>query len=479
LKKAVDPKKSEKTVRALGLESLQRFVRLCWHILEPKTVYTDNWHIKTICEHLEAVARGEIQNLLVNIPPRCMKSLLISVYFPVWQWLKNPGHRFLCASYAQTLSTRDAVKARRLIQSPYFQRHWGRYVQMQPDQNTKNRYDTKQSGYRIATSVGGLGTGEGGDTIIVDDPHNTQGALSEVKRLDCITWWDETMSTRLNDAKTGSKIVVMQRLHEHDLTGHILKREPEEWVHLCLPMRYEGGERDIRKKHGQLLWPEKFPEKEVKKLETRLGIYGTASQLQMRPGARGGNMLNVSKIKYYDDTKKWPEDIQFMRVIDFAHSEKQRIKHDPDFTSATLVGFKQIDGLWNMYVKHVFRTQAAVTKRDRALAGLIGNDEPSVHVLLERTTDSLDACDQWKEKLWGKRIVEEWKPKIDKIVRASHLEPIFDAGNVHVLKGEWVREWVDEVQVFPAGSHDDMVDNLGAGFCYTIDGVNKIEFTVL
>ena len=460
----VNAGKAEKTITALGIKKFWSFVRFCWHVLEPKTEYVDNWHIETICDHLEAVGRGEIKNLLVNIPPRCMKSLLISVFFPVWQWLSNPGHRFLCASYAQTLSTRDAVKARRLIQSPFFQQHWGQYVQMQPDQNTKNRYDTKHGGYRIATSVGGIGTGEGGDTIIVDDPHNTQGALSEVKRDDCIVWWDETMSTRLNDAKTGSKIVVMQRLHESDLTGHILKQEPEEWVHLCLPMRYEGGELDERKKHNELLWPSKFPEKEVKKLEIRLGIYGTASQLQMRPGARGGNMLNVSNIKYYDDTNKWPDDIQFVRAIDFAHSEKQRSKPDPDFTSATLVGFKKIKDAWNMYVKHVWRTQSATTKRDKALAGLIGNDDYCVHVLLERTTDSLDACDQWKDRLHGKRIVNEWTPKIDKIARASRLEPLFDAGNVHVLKGVWVHDWVDEVQVFPAGSHDDQVDNLGAAF---------------
>ena len=458
--------KVQNTITALGLSSLQSFVRLCWHVLEPKTSYADNWHIETICDHLEAVGRGEIQNLLVNIPPRCMKSLLISVFFPVWQWLKNPGHRFLCASYAQTLSTRDAVKARRLIQSPFFQTHWSKYVQMQGDQNTKNRYDTKHGGYRIATSVGGIGTGEGGDTIIVDDPHNTQGALSEVKRADCITWWDETMSTRLNDARTGSKIVVMQRLHENDLTGHILKQEPEEWVHLCLPMRYEGGISDPRKKHDELLWSEKFPEKEVKKLETRLGIYGTASQLQMRPGARGGNMLNVSNIKYYDSVSEWPDDLQFMRVVDFAHSEKQRIKSDPDFTSATLLSFKNINDVWNLYMKHVWRTQSAVTKRDNALSNVIMSDDQSVHVLLERTTDSLDACDQWKERLHGKRIVNEWTPKIDKIVRASHLEPIFDAGNVHVLKGEWVQAWVDEVQVFPAGSHDDQVDNIGAAYCF-------------
>jgi len=452
--------KQESTIKALGENSLWSFVRLCWHVLEPKTKYVDNWHIEKICESLEAVSRGEIQNLLINIPPRCMKSLLVSVFWPVWQWLHNPGHRFLCASYAQSLSTRDAVKARRLIQSPYFQKYWGDRVQMQEDQNTKNRYDTKQMGYRLATSVGGLGTGEGGDTIIVDDPHNTQGALSERKREETITWWDETMSTRLNDAKTGSKIVVMQRLHEQDLAGHILQQEPGEWYHLCLPMRYEGGADDQRTEDGALLWPEKFPEKEIAKLEIRLGSYGAASQLQMRPGARGGNILNISNVKVYESCKDFPRNLRWLRVVDFAHSKKQRTGHDPDYTSATLLAYKDNQ----LYVRHVFRTRSAVTERDAMLHGIIDGDPKGTYLVLERTTDSLDACEQYKEKYQGYRIVKEFSPKNDKVIRASWLEPLFDAGHVHAVQGEWLQAWFDELRVFPAGAHDDQVDNLTAGY---------------
>lgn len=446
-------------IRELGYNSFYDFVQLCWRVLEPKTVFIENWHIQKICECLEMVSTGKIQNLLINIPPRCMKSLLVSVFWPVWQWLRNPGHRFLCASYAQTLSTRDAVKARRLLNSPFFIKHFGDIVKLHDDQNTKNRYDNTKMGYRIATSVGGIGTGEGGDTIIVDDPHNTQGALSERKREECIIWWDETMSTRLNDAKTGSKIVVMQRLHEQDLTGHILQQEPGEWFHLCLPMRYEGGENDERKNDGELLWPAKFPEAEIKKLEIRLGNYGTAAQLQMRPGPRGGNILNVDNVQIYDTMKTWPR-MKWMRVVDFAHSKKQRTGHDPDYTSATLMAIYEN----NLYVRHVFRTRAAVTERDKQLDSVIATDPPGTYLVLERTTDSLDACEQFKERYRGARIVKEYTPKADKVVRASWLEPLFDAGNVHVLSGEWLVNWMDELRAFPAASHDDMVDNLTAGF---------------
>jgi hypothetical protein len=230
----------QQTERKAAAEShLRDFVRQAWHVLEPATPYVHGWHLDAISEHLEAVSRGWIRKLIINIPPRHMKSLSVSVFWPCWDWLQRPDRRYIYSSYAQRLSTRDSLKCRRLILSPWYQSHWGGLFQLTGDQNEKTRFENDKTGYRLATSVDGSNTGEGGDFIVADDPHNVRERESDIQRENVITWWDEVMSTRLNDPKTGARVVVMQRMHERDLSGHLL--EQGGWEHLCLPARYEAA----------------------------------------------------------------------------------------------------------------------------------------------------------------------------------------------------------------------------------------------
>jgi len=219
-------------------ESLHQFVQKAWHVVEPATEYIDGWHIKAICDHLAAVSDGRIRDLLINIPPRHMKSLTVAVFWPCWVWTTRPGTRWLFSSYAQQLSTRDSVKCRRLIQSPWYRSNWGDAFTLTPDQNQKDRFENSRGGHRLATSVDGSNTGEGADIIVCDDPHNTREARSELRRENVRIWWDEVMSTRLNNPNTGARVIVMQRLHEADLAGHVLAKGGYE--HLCLPAYYEG-----------------------------------------------------------------------------------------------------------------------------------------------------------------------------------------------------------------------------------------------
>ena len=157
--------KSSKATKAAE-RSLVEYVRQAWDVLEPATDYIHGWHVEVICEHLEAVTRGEIKNLIINVPPGCMKSLLVSVMWPTWDWIAHPHRRYLTASYAQTLSTRDALKSRRLLQSQWYQERWGDRFALTSDQNQKTRYDNDRSGFRVALSVGGAVTGERGDVRI-------------------------------------------------------------------------------------------------------------------------------------------------------------------------------------------------------------------------------------------------------------------------------------------------------------------------
>ena len=224
-----------------ALRSLREFVRQTWVIVEPSTPFVPGWHIDAIIEHLEAVTCGQIRNLLINVPPRHMKSLLVSVLWPAWEWIVHPERRWLCSSYAASLSIRDSTKCRRLIESPWYRRFWEDRFALTTDQNTKSRFDNDRSGYRIATSVGGAATGEGGDRIVCDDPHNVQEAESDSIRNGTTSWYDVVMSTRVNDPRTAAKVVVMQRCHQRDLSGHLLAQGG--WDLLCLPAEYEGPTR--------------------------------------------------------------------------------------------------------------------------------------------------------------------------------------------------------------------------------------------
>ena len=256
--------------------SLWEFTRQMWPWVDPSH-FRDAWHIGAICELLEAVSAGEIRRLLINIPPRCSKSSIVSVMWPAWSWIKRPELSFMASSYAQSLSTRDSVKCRRVIDSPPYKQRWGDRFKLTSDQNTKIRFDNDKHGYRLATSVGGALTGEGASCIVVDDPINVVEASSETVRRATLEWWDESMSTRLNDPETGAYVIIMQRCHHQDLSGHVLEKGG--WEHLCLPARYEQNHphvsaRDRRSADGELLCPERFSERSIRQLETDLGTYG-------------------------------------------------------------------------------------------------------------------------------------------------------------------------------------------------------------
>lgn len=307
--------------------SLYEFMKQAWHAIEGDKPFTEGWHIKIICEHLEAVASRQIKNLIINLPPRCCKSSLVSVAFPAWVWLSAPNEQFMYCSYANSLALRDSVKCRRLLLSPWFQERWGNRFQLVGDQNTKGRFDNTSSGYRISTSTGSSITGEGGSFLIADDPNNSLEGESEVKRERTIEWWNQVWSTRLNDKKNDCRVVVQQRIHERDITGYVTSHDDlNEWVKLILPMEFEEKRKaitvklpstegkvweDPRKEEGELLWPGRFDEKAVSSLKNALGSsYAIAGQLQQRPSPETGGIIKKDWFKWWKDTQ--PPQIEFV-----------------------------------------------------------------------------------------------------------------------------------------------------------------------
>ena len=218
--------------QSLAQDSLREFVRQAWAIIEPHTALVWNWHLDAICEYLEAVASAEIRQLIINLPPRLGKSLLASVLWPVWVWTKHPATRWLCASYSASLANKFSIDRRTVITSPWYQRRWR--VRLAGDQNQKQEFMNTARGHMIATSPSGTATGKGGEIIVADDLQNPEMAESETERGNVLRFFDETLSTRLDDKRHGRIVVIQQRTHQADLTGHLLAQG---WMDASLPTR--------------------------------------------------------------------------------------------------------------------------------------------------------------------------------------------------------------------------------------------------
>jgi predicted phage terminase large subunit-like protein len=298
--------------------SLHEFIKQAWPIIEGDVAFVDGWHIQAICEHLEATVNRQIKNLIINMPPRCCKSSLVSIAFPAWVWIHNPGTRFMYTSYAKSLSLKHSLDCRRLISSSWYHERWGNKFKLMKDQNAKGRFDNDKKGYRIATSVGAATTGEGANILVVDDGNNVRDGESDVKREGTLDWFTKVWSTRLNDKKNDCQIVIQQRIHERDISGFILGNdELNEWTKLILPMEFEESRRsktivlpttdkkiweDPRQKDGQLLWPERITVKELESLKQALGSeYAISGQLQQRPSPEAGGIIKKSWFKWWKD----------------------------------------------------------------------------------------------------------------------------------------------------------------------------------
>ena len=306
--------------------SLSNFIRLGWPVLKPVETYKHNWHIDAMCEKLEAVSGGEIKNLLIWVPPGTMKSMTVSVFWPAWEWTDNPWLRYWGASYEVRLAGRLAAMSRDLMMSDWYQERWGdvfRFIR-----EGEGYYGNDQGGTRLSTAPNSTGSGEHGHRILVDDPINAKqaDATSKVTLNETNDWWDGTVSTR-GVGDMHAKVIIMQRLHQNDLSGHVLEEAEEDdidWEVLCLPERYEPDHpfvwpEDPRTEDGQLLWPEHRGEKASNALARQLTSHRAAGQLQQRPSAREGGLLKIAWWRFYDPRiraqERWAELPKFRMIV--------------------------------------------------------------------------------------------------------------------------------------------------------------------
>lgn len=441
--------------RELCRRSLADFAKRAWHVLEPSTPLKWGWALDAICQHLEAVTRGEITRLLMNVPPGTMKSLLTGVIWPAWEWIDHPQRRFISTAHKQDLAIRDNLKCRRLIQSQWYQTLWP--LALASDNNAKLRFENTATGFREAMAFTSM-TGARGDRVILDDPLSADDANSSAALDAAEITFLEALPTRVNN-EYSAIVVIMQRLHERDTSGLIMDRGLP-YVHLCLPMRYEPERRcstpigftDPRTAPGELLFPERFPEAMVADLERTLGSYATAGQLQQRPTPRGGGIFRSEWWGYYSQSPRtdW-------RAI-YADTA-QKTGQENDYTvfecwGKTITGqvvlLDLIRGKWE--APELLVQARAFWAKHKA----VENMGPLRSLKIEDKVSGTGLIQTLKRE--GLPVLPIQRSR-DKTTRAYDAAPSIEAGNVMLPeRAAWLSDFLGEAEAFPNGQHDDMLD---------------------
>ena len=490
-------------------QSLINFIRLGWHALEPGTDFVVNWGTQAVCEHLEAVTRGEIKRLLMNVPPGTTKSMSTNVFWPSWEWgpMNLPHYRYVSFAHEKGLAIRDNVRGRALINSEWYQSLWGDRFGWSKDVYGKELYENTCAGWRQASPASGL-TGKRGDRVIADDPHSVRGADSDAERDNMLMIFSETVPTRLNKMDESAIVVIMQRVHERDVSGLILTEELG-YDHLMLPMEFETARRcysrikprfienpkkvpvyfdkemltwttrpvaveegeddakremrynmDRRTKEGELLDPVRFPERSIIELKKALrsfgGSYAEAGQLQQRPSPRGGGMFKKDDWQYLSHTDGMSGFI--VRGWDFAASDTNK--------AAYTVGAKILfctDG--RIVILDIRRFRKGPGAVETAFQQITVSDGLHCHVDIPQDPGQAGKSQVAAfAKLVHGHVIRSSLESGDKAQRAGPFAAQVELGNVYLLKAAWNTELIKEGMLFPNGVYKDQIDALGRAY---------------
>jgi phage terminase large subunit-like protein len=481
--------RSVPAVRARCARSLLAFVKEAWHVLEPATQFVDNWHLAAICHHLEAVSDGRVTRLLINIPPGSMKSLLVSSFWPAWEWGPRSmmAMRYLTTSFAEIAVGRDCRRMRDLILSDWYRKHW-------PDVEMRRvgefSFENVMTGSRDGVPFGSL-TSKRADRLIIDDPHSVFRAESKAERTDAVRKFREGAINRLNDQGRSAIVVVMQRLHSGDISGEILETNMG-YVSLVLPMEYESGRHcvtelgfsDPRSEEGELLCAKRWSRAVLDDLKRDMGPVGYAAQYQQRPVPRGGGILPYNGWTYWHKAtamiygrseNQFPDLDYIVGMVDTAFQQKQ----EADFSAFVGLGmWKNLYGQPQVMVMRAWRKRLKfhdlvqevieIATKLRCDRVLVENKASGISVFQEivRLT---------RDESFAVQLID---PKAeDKEARANSVSHFLGEERDDGTRREgivwvpcvtqadgaiWPRAWAEllmgEAADFPKGKHDDLVD---------------------
>ncbi len=449
--------------------TLVEFITEYWDIVEPSKLFIFNWHIEVLAEHLEAISHGQIRKLLINIPPGHMKSLIVGVFWPLWEWGEiNGSCRGLFSSYGASLALRDSKKALQIVKSPKYQSRYP-HIRLDVAERGAKKFSNTLTGFRQATSVGGEGTGARADRIVVDDPHKVLSVDSEKKRLAVLDWWSTEMATRGSDKKA-AHVIIMQRVHHDDLSAWAIANDYE---HLFLPGEYDKtrqcrtslGYPDVRTEPGELLWPEMFPQETLASLKKQLGSYAYAAQVQQSPTPKEGGILKTSWWEFYTQAPI----TEFQRLV-WSWDTAFKSGQENDWSVGILIGKTKTDyylldlkrckydypSLRRLIVETYNLTKERLKNKGyrRGITALIEDKASGISLIQDlRKNTSIP--------------IKPQKVDRDKVSRVNAIAPIIECGRVYLPgKSSWVDELLLESSRFPKAPHDDQIDALSQGLLY-------------
>lgn len=497
--------------------NLRHYVPRAWAVAQPAVTFVPNWHHDAIAEHLMAVSLGQIKRLIISVAPRHTKSWITSVLWPTWHWTRWPETQWLYGSYGMILAERDAVYSRRLMDSEWYRQRWGcrclpktphlpecRGFRWTTDQNVKTYYENDRGGRRFTAGVEAGTTGQGGDILVMDDPLDIAKAESEAVRQNARNYMDQVFTGRRNNPQTARIVVIAQRTHHEDVSGHLLKQGG--WEHLCLPTEYEVppqvevtsiGFRDPRTKRGELLWGARFGQAEVAEDKRVKGPYGWAAQHQQRPSPMEGGILQRKWWRFWIPRNLPPktrdllllpitskEGIRYPPAIELPENFDEWIQSwDTSFKDEADAIRKGKDpdpvsgGVWARRMGDCFLFDRVNRRMDindaidalhamteaypQATKKVIENkaNGPAIMQLLRRKVGGLVPATPTMSKV--ARVATAAATPKDADARAMSMVALLAAGNVfvpHPSIGPWVWDYIEEHAHFPNGAHDDDVD---------------------
>ncbi len=444
-------KYEEELLEALLREDFASFISKVFSTINPGTQYHANWHIDLIAQYLEAARIGQIKRLIINMPPRALKSVCVSVAWPAWLLALNPSTRIMAASYSSILSIKHSMDTRLVLSSNWYKKLFPK-TKLSRNHNQKSKFLTTENGFRFATSVGGSATGEGGDFLIIDDPHNPTHINSLKMRNRVIEWFEQTFVTRLNDKTKGVIVLVMQRLHQDDLSAHL--QAANDWEILKIPalaprnIEYNFGKFHKLYKEAELLDSTRDTQEFLQKLEREIGSRNYAAQFLQEPLPANYNLLSPDNIHYFT---KLPEKFDF-----FVHSWDTAIKisEKADYTVGTIWGIIQN----KYYLLQMVRKKLAYSDLKNEIEKQIHRYKPRFILIEDKASGQSVIQDL---KLAGFTNIKAIKPSLDKVTRFASVTHLFETGTALIPeKSSFNRTIIAEITNFPNSKNDDIVDSI-------------------
>ncbi len=432
------------------------FIHRSFLELNPQTPFLSNWHIELLAAKLEEVRRGTCKRLIVNIPPRHLKSHTTSIVFPAWLLGHAAARQILCVSYARDLSEKLARESRNLMTSPFYEALFD--TRISGERDAASEFETNEGGFRLSTSVGGVLTGRGADIIIIDDPLKADDALSETRRRSVNEWYDNTLRSRLNSQENGAIIIVMQRLHADDLVAHV--QEHETWDVLSFAAKAEQDEayefltpyglKRIRRQIGEVLQPSLLTPATLDSQRRSMTDYNFSAQYQQNPQPLSGFIVKREWLKFYTPTEKPGRFDQILQSWDTANKDTEL----SNFSVCTTWGVKD----QHLFLLDVFRRRVDFPSLKRAVIDLASVHRAHI-VLVEDKASGISLIAELRSQNFS--IVQE-APSIDgdKVMRLRGQTAKIAGGFVLFPKeAHWLDTYILELVTFPNSKNDDQVDS--------------------